>query len=170
MSNIKHLSAKTSPAKLSAADEKLIAAARKELSRTDKLLLEIGGLKEAFADAGKSFAEGKLDLLQAATILASSDDRASITGNLRPHVKALQREVVNSCSEVILKCRAHAVSELASKSSTLEKTERKSASDLGLSDDEFLPSVLLERIRQQHSIALKQASQRVTRADFNQLP
>tara|TARA_R110002110_G_scaffold71537_1_gene191130 strand:+ start:138 stop:656 length:519 start_codon:yes stop_codon:yes gene_type:complete len=170
MSNIKHLSAKTSPAKLSAADEKLIAAARKELSRTDKLLLEIGGLKEAFADAGKSFAEGKLDLLQAATILASSDDRASITGNLRPHVKALQKETVATCSDIILKCRNHAVSELAGKCQNLEAIERASAIELGLSDDDFLPSVLLERIRQQHALALKAASQRVTRADFNQLP
>ena len=167
---IAHLSATTSPPKLTAADEKIVEAARKELDRTDALLLEINGLKEKFQNAGSDFSKGKMGILEAATILASSDDLATVRGNLRPHVKALQREVVNSCSEVILKCRSHAVSELASKCSTLEKTERESASDLGLSDDEFLPSVLLERIRQQHSIALKQASQRVTRADFNQLP
>ena len=167
---IPHLSAKTSAPQLTAADSKTVEAARKELSRTDALLVEINGLKEKFQSAGSDFAKGKLGLLEAATILASSDDRASIIGNLRPHVKTLQREVVKSASEVILKCRAQAVSELAGKCKRLETTERKSAAELGLSDDDFLPSVLLLRVRQAHATALKQASQRVTRACFNLLP
>lgn len=170
MSHIKHLSAKTSPAKLTAAEEKLISAARKELARTDALLLEINNLKAKFQNAGSEFAKGKLGLLEAATILASSDDRQSIIGNLRPHVKALQKETVATCSDIILKTRQHAVAELDGKCKRLEGIERKSASELGLLDDDFLPSVLLERIRQQHALALKAASQRVTRACFNLLP
>lgn len=167
---IPHLSAKTSAPQLTAAEAKLVSAAKKELERTDALLLEINNLKEKFQNAGSEFAQGKLGLLEAATILASSDNRQSIIGNLRPHVKALQKETVSTCSEVVLKCRNHAVSELAGKCQNLEATERASATDLGLSDDDFLPSILLDRVKQQHSIALKQASQRVTRADFNQLP
>ena len=167
---IKHLSAKTSPAKLTAADEKLISAARKELARTDALLSEVNGLKEKFQNAGAGFAKGEMGILEAATILASSDDLANIRGNLRPPVKALQREIVSSCAGIILKCRNHAVNELAENCKRLESTERGSALELGLSDDDFEPSVLLQRVRQQHSIALKAASQRVTRACFNQLP
>jgi len=85
-------------------------------------------------------------------------------------VKALQRETVASCTDIILKCRNHAVAELEGKCKGLENVERKSATDLGLLDDDFEPSVLLERIRQQHAIALKAVSQRVTRNEFNQLP
>ena len=167
---IAHLSAKTSPAKLTAADEKLISSARKELARTDALLLEINGLKEKFQNAGEGFAKGEIGIMEAATVLASSDNLASIRGNLRPPVKSLQRDIVKSCADIVFKCRQHAVAELEGKCKRLEETERKSAAELGLLEDDFLPSVLLERIRQQHAIALKAASQRVTRACFNQLP
>ena len=170
MTPLPHLFAPTSPAPLSPADKKTISAARKEMERTDALLEEVNGLKQRYEEAGAKFALGEVDLLTTAALLSSADSRAMVISNLRPPIKQLQREILATCTDIVLKTRQHAVSELAIKTKNLENTERKSATDLGLRDDDFEPSVLLERIRQQHSIALKAASQRVTRDNFNQLP
>ena len=170
MTPLPHLFAPTSPAPLSPADKKAISAARKEMERTDALLEEVNGLKQRYEEAGAKFALGEVDLLTTAALLSSADSRAMVISNLRPPIKQLQREILATCTDIVLKTRQHAVSELAIKTKNLENTERKSATDLGLRDDDFEPSVLLERIRQQHSIALKAASQRVTRDNFNQLP
>ena len=160
----------TSPAPLSPADKKTISAARKELERTDSLLEEVNGLKQRYEEAGAKFALGEVDLLTTAALLSSSDSRAIVISNLRPPIKQLQREVIATCKDIIVAARQHTVDELHKKCASLEATERKSSLDLGVHNDDFLPSVLLERLRAQHKLALAAVSDHITRHDFNQLP
>tara|TARA_R110002110_G_scaffold414227_2_gene643766 strand:+ start:77 stop:589 length:513 start_codon:yes stop_codon:yes gene_type:complete len=170
MKTLPHLFAATSQAPLSPADKKTIAAARKELERTDSLLEEVNGLKQRYEEAGSQFALGKVDLLTAAALLSSSDARAMVISNLRPPIKQLQREIVATCKDIIVAARQHTVDELHKKCASLEATERRSSSDLGIHNDNFKTSDLLERLCAQHKLALEAVSDRVSRANLNQLP
>mgnify|MGYP003661045109 CR=1 FL=1 len=169
MKPLPHLFAPTSPAPLSPADKKTISAARKELERTDSLLEEVNGLKQRYEEAGAKFALGEVDLLTTAALLSSSDSRAMVISNLRPPIKQLQREIVATCKDIIIAGRQHSVDELQKKAASLESIERTSSSELGLHADAFTPSELLERLRAQHKLALSAVSDRVSRANLNQL-
>lgn len=170
MKTLPHLFAPTSQAPLSPADKKTIAAARKELDRTDSLLEEVNGLKQRYEESGAEFALGKIDLLTAAALLSSADSRAMVISNLRPPIKQLQREIVATCKDIIVAGRQHSVDELQKKCASLEATERRSSSELGLHADAFGPSILLERLCAQHKHALGAVSDRISRASLNDLP
>lgn len=143
-------SATTSAYKLSPAEQKAIDTAKAEFVRTDALLEEILTLKQKFQNVGADFAAGKLDLMAAAGIIACDVDRPELIGKLRAPVKQLQREVLASVGEVLGNARQHGLDELAAKCKKLETVERQSSAELGIGDDDFTPSSLLESLREQH--------------------
>ena len=170
MKTLPHLFAPTSPAPLSPADKKIISAARSEMQRTDNLLEEVNGLKQRYEESGAEFALGKIDLLTAAALLSSSDSRAVVISNLRPPIKQLQRQIIDTCRDIIIRGRQHSVDELQKKCAGLEAVERKSSSELGIHEDSFTPSILLERVRNNHKLALDTVRDRISRENLNQLP
>jgi len=164
-------SAKTAPPTLSKADAALVAHARDELTRTDGMITEILQLKDRLADFGRDYATGKINILQAASLLpaTTATARAEITSGLRHSVKTYQREILQSVAEVVTKAREHAVAELLEKCRTLELVERDSAKNIGITADNYEPSPMLRSLRQQHKVAVESLDNRISRADLNAL-
>lgn len=165
-------SAPTSKPTLSKTDADVIAFARAELVRTDAMIDEILLLKDRLADFGRDYATGKISILEAAALLpaTSATARAEITSGLRHAVKVHQREILEGVAGVITKARQHAVDELLDKCRDLESTERESARNIGIIEDGYQPSLLLERLREQHRRALDSLTHRITRQDITALP
>ncbi len=158
----------TSFPKLSAEDVRTLQTARAELIRTDKLIQEIRELPEKLRTAGERFSAGEIPLLTAAGLLSArnSEDRRLLIAGVKKPVQRRQCQILESCSEVFAKIRQHVITELADKCATLEKAERKTSADLGISADLYIPSGSLLSLREQHKRSHAEMSGPVTRQDL----
>ena len=111
-----------------------IAAAHKELARLDKLLLEVGRLKEHIENAGTAFAAGEITVGEAAGLLtaASTGDRAVLLGALRRPVKLASKAVMAGLLDLVDERRTKQLDELQAKLEAAEKQERQISADAGL--------------------------------------
>lgn len=166
-------SAPTSKPTLSKADAEVIAHARAELARTDKMLEEVLTLKHRLENFGAEYAAGKISMIEAAGLITASnsaDARHDLANALRHPIKEYVRKILEGCAEVITKARQHAADELLQKCKALESLERDSAKNIGISADDYSPSGMLQSLREQHRRAVDTISHRITRQCLAQLP
>ena len=150
----------TSLPKFNAAETRRLQVAINETSAIDARLVEIKSLKDQFATAAESYANGNLSLLHAVAIIGSGgsdrDARIDTELALRRACKAATIEHVKSVSDLLDKAAQHRIEELAGKCRDLESRERKEQSELGIHDDAFQPSQLLASLRETHHRSVKE--------------
>jgi hypothetical protein len=167
---IKPTSVAPAAPKLSPADQNRLAATLAELQRIDGVLVSIDGLREAVHAAAKNYARGIIPIEVAAGLACIEPARIpDARGALRHGAKELMREQIAAVSDIVDNHRQSIVADLAAKCATMEKTERANARNVGIDDDSYRPSGLLESLREQHRRAAGQVGVSITRADLNAL-
>jgi hypothetical protein len=81
----------------------------------------------------------------------------------------LAKEIVESVADLVEGHRQHAVDDLLDRCKQMETAERENARNVGIGDDDFRPSGLLESLREQHRRANGLIGTLITRSDLNQL-
>ena len=165
-------SIKTAPFKFTAPEKQRLSAAKDELQRLDGLLGEIVEIKTVIDRAAEDFAAGKITTREAIGLLGASGDslkRAEIESKLRKPLKAALRNTVATVSDLIDKSRNHHVSELARMAGELEKGERATLEPLGMSQEDFEPSLILRGIQEQWRRAKADSAQPPARDALNRV-
>lgn len=141
-----------------------------QLAAFDSKLREVEHLRDAIRESGRQFALGEVSLGQAAS-LAGIDPMsvADTRGALRVGIKTLVRETVEDLADLVTKHRQHEVDDLADRCRKMEKGERANAKNIGIGDDDFRPSGLLEGLREQHRRTLRDSGGTITRSSLNTL-
>ncbi len=157
--------------KISAQDKARLREILDELARLDGKRAEINNLRKLAKSAAAAYADGELSLMQAAGLAAIPPGTIPAARlALRNGIRRLQGELIEANADLIHSHRAHVVDSLAEKCKAMESGERRNAAAVGISEDEFAPSALLESLRQQHLNALRDLDSRiVTRAGINDL-
>jgi hypothetical protein len=170
ITNIAPTRVQTTAPKLSKADRDRLTHALAELHRLDARLDEVNNLRDAIAEAARGFAKGDLTLGQAAGLAGIEQNRlADVRGVLRHGPKMLAKEIVESVADLVEGHRQHAVDDLLDRCKQMETAERENARNVGIGDDDFRPSGLLESLREQHRRANGLIGTLITRSDLNQL-
>lgn len=165
-------SIKTAPFKFTKPEQDRLSAASDELARLDGLLGDIVRIKSVIDTAAEDYAAGKITTREAIGLLGASGDslkRAEIESKLRKPLKAALRNTVASVSDLIDKSRNHHVSELARMAGELEKGERATLEPLGMSQEDFEPSLILLGIREQWRRAKADSAQPPARDSLNRV-
>jgi hypothetical protein len=170
ITNIAPTRVQTTAPKLTAADKSRLADALAELHRLDGRLDEVNNLRDAIAEAARGFAKGDLTLGQAAGLAGIEQNRlADVRGVLRHGPKMLAKETVEAVADLVEGHREHVVDDLLGRCKQMETAERENARNVGIGDDDFRPSGLLESLREQHRRANGLIGTLITRSDLNQL-
>jgi hypothetical protein len=153
----------TSKPRFAAAETQRLQTAVNGISDISARLVEIKSLKEQFATAAESYANGSVSLLHAVAIIGSGgsdrDARIEAERSLRRACKAAIIEHVKSVSDLLDQAALHRIEELAGKCRDLETRERKEQSELGIHADSFSPSQLLASLRETHARAVKELAE-----------
>jgi hypothetical protein len=130
----------------------------------------VNNLRDAITDAARGFARGELTLGQAAGLAGIEQSRlADVRGVLRHGPKTLAKETVEAVADLVEGHREHVVDDLLGRCKQMETAERDNARNVGIGDDDFRPSGLLESLREQHRRAHGLIGTLITRSDLNQL-
>ena len=165
-------SIKTSPIKFTAPEKQRLSAAKDELQRLDGLLGEIVEIKSVVDHAAEDFAAGKITIREAVGLLDAAGDsarRAELESKLRRPVKIAIKATVAAVADLVDKSRLHHVSELARMAGDLEKGERAALEPLGMSQEDFEPSLILRGIQEQWRRAKGDAAQPPARDALNRV-
>jgi hypothetical protein len=168
---------KTAAPKFSKADVDRISKTAAEVEAVTERMNALNdrrSVKAVLAESANSFAIGKTGLAEA--ILANSAGIAAtdeVIAVLRSACKNQLKALFLSAQPDIQAADNHRVAELAAVAAKQETTERADAAELGIADDDFQPSPLLEKLRETHRRAKENAeldSRRApTAADFKRL-
>lgn len=141
-----------------------------KLAAFDEKLFEVERLRDAIRESARQFALGEINLAQAAAVAGIPPVAvADVRGALRTGVKALIRETIADLEDLIVQHRQHTVDDLAARCRKMEKAERENCRAIGIGDDDFRPSGLLEGLREQHRRTLRDSNGTITRGSLNDL-
>jgi hypothetical protein len=170
ITNIAPTRVQTTAPKLTAADKSRLADALAELNRLDARLDEVNNLRDFVNAAAVAFGRGELTISQAAGLATIDPARLpDARGVLRAGCKSVAKGVVEAVADLVEGHREHVVDDLLGRCKQMETAERDNARNVGIGDDDFRPSGLLESLREQHRRAHGLIGTLITRSDLNQL-
>lgn len=168
LTSVVPLAVQTSPPKLSKSDRERIVKALSALADADCRYAEIEAIRDHIRTAARSYADGSVNLRESIAMAAIEGARVNeVRGALRSGCRAYVNEIVSDVNDIVLRHREHQADELAKKCQAMEFNERRNAREIGIHDDDFRASGLLERLREQHARTKRQVSGNVSRADIS---
>lgn len=135
-------------------------------------LLDRQRIKDLIAELPNKWAEGNASFTEAlAGSLVSDSSVSSLVPALRSAAKTRIKVLIASLSDLVVKYTEHRLAELTALAGKLEASERRTSATLGIEDDVFEPSPMLQALRESIRRESEEARLKVApnRTDFLKL-